>query len=108
MKIKRRTALPVRVSKPGYATRTVRMPFKQRRQVTVRLFRDSLQWTMYGANNRRTQAHADIKLRPPFKVVWSRGVGALDRVPRRRHRRASATSATTRATSTRSTCATAR
>jgi outer membrane protein assembly factor BamB len=81
VKIRRRTALPVRVSKPGYATRTVRMPFKQRRQVTVRLFRDALQWTMYGANNRRTQAHPDIKLRPPFKVVWSRGVGALVEFP---------------------------
>jgi outer membrane protein assembly factor BamB len=81
VKIKRRAALPVRVSKPGYATRTVRMPFKQRREVTVRLFRDALQWTMYGANNRRTQAHPDIKLRPPFKVVWSRGVGALVEFP---------------------------
>ena len=79
--IKRRTALPVRVSKPGYAARTVRMPFKQRRRVTVRLYRDALQWTMYGANNRRTQAPADIKLRPPFKVVWSRGVGSLVEFP---------------------------
>jgi outer membrane protein assembly factor BamB len=81
VKIKRRTALPVRVSKPGYATRTVRMPFKQHREVTVRLFRDALQWTMYGANNSRTQAHPDIKLRPPFRVVWSRGVGALVEFP---------------------------
>jgi outer membrane protein assembly factor BamB len=79
--IRRRTALPVRVSKPGYAARTVRMPFKQRRRVTVRLFRPALQWTMYGANERRTQAHPEIKLRPPFKVVWSRGLGALVEFP---------------------------
>ena len=57
------------------------MPFKRKREVTVRLYRDALQWTMYGANNRRTQAHADIKVRPPFKVVWSRGVGSLVEFP---------------------------
>ncbi|MEO5574893.1 MAG: PQQ-binding-like beta-propeller repeat protein [Gaiellaceae bacterium] len=81
VKIKRRTALPVRVSKPGYALKVVRMPFKQKREVTVRLYRDTLQWTMYGANNQRTQAPPDIKLRPPFKVAWSRGVGALIEFP---------------------------
>ena len=81
VKIKRRTALPVRVSKPGYAMRIVRMPFKQHRQVTIRLYRDSLQWPMYGANSHRTQAHGDIKLRPPFKVVWSRGIGTLIEFP---------------------------
>ena len=79
--IKRRTALPVRVSKPGYSARMVRMPFKQRRRVTVRLFRPDLQWTMYGANERRTQAPPDIKVRPPFKVVWSRGIGSLVEFP---------------------------
>jgi len=81
VKVKRRAAFPVRVSKPGYATRIVRMPFKQHREVTIRLYRDSLQWPMYGANERRTQAHGDIKLRPPFKVVWSRGVGTLIEFP---------------------------
>ena len=79
--IRRRTALPVRVSKPGYATRIVRMPFKQRRRVTVRLFRPDLQWTMYGANARRTQTQPDLKVRPPFKVVWSRGLGSLVEFP---------------------------
>ena len=81
VKLARRAALPVRASKPGYATRTVRMPFKRKREVTIRLFRDDLQWPMYGANDRRTQAHAAIELRPPFKVVWSRGVGALVEFP---------------------------
>jgi len=49
VKIKRRTALPVHVSKPGYGAKVVRLPFKRKRQVTVRLYRDALQWTMYGA-----------------------------------------------------------
>jgi outer membrane protein assembly factor BamB len=81
VKIRRRAALPVRVSKPGYELRIVRMPFKQRREVTVRIYRDSLQWPMYGANERRTQAPPEIKLRPPFKVVWSRGIGTLIEFP---------------------------
>jgi len=81
VKIKRRTALPVHVSKPGYGAKVVRLPFKRKRQVTVRLYRDALQWTMYGANNRRTQAPPDIKVRPPFRVVWSRGVGSLVEFP---------------------------
>jgi outer membrane protein assembly factor BamB len=81
VKVKRRAALPVRVSKPGYGMRTLRMPFKERRRVTIRLYRHSLQWPMYGANARRTQAHSDIKLRPPFKVVWSRGIGTLIEFP---------------------------
>ena len=81
VKIKRRAALPVRVSKPGYGAKVVRMPFKRKREVTVRLYRDALQWTMYGANYRRTQAPTDIKLRPPFRVVWSRGVGSLVEFP---------------------------
>jgi outer membrane protein assembly factor BamB len=81
LEIKRRTALPVRVSKPGYAQRVVRMPFRDRRQVTVRLYREALQWPLYGANARRTQAHPEIKLRPPFRVVWSRGLGALIEFP---------------------------
>ena len=49
VRIKHSTALEVRISKPGYATRTVRMPFKQRREVTARLYRKALQWTMFGA-----------------------------------------------------------
>jgi outer membrane protein assembly factor BamB len=81
VKIKRRTALEVRVSKPGYTTRTVRMPFRQKREVTVRVYRKSLQWTMFGGNARRTNAHPEIALRPPFKVVWSRGVGSLIEFP---------------------------
>lgn len=81
IRIKRRAALPVRVSKPGYAPKTVRMPFKRKREVTVRVYRDSLQWPMYGANSERTQAHEAIDLRPPFKVVWSRGIGTLIEFP---------------------------
>jgi outer membrane protein assembly factor BamB len=79
--LKRRTALEVQVSKPGYIPKTVRMPFRHRRAVTVKLYRRSLQWTMFGANPRRTSAHTDIKLRPPFRVAWTRGIGYLVEFP---------------------------
>ena len=81
VRIKQRTALEVRVSKPGYTTRTVRMPFRQKREVTVRVYRKALQWTMFGGNARRTNAHPEIGLRPPFRVVWTRGVGSLIEFP---------------------------
>jgi outer membrane protein assembly factor BamB len=81
VRLKRRTSLVVRVSKPGYIPLTVRLPFRQRREVTVKLYERSLQWTMFGANARRTSAHTDIKLRPPFRVAWSRGLGYLVEFP---------------------------
>jgi outer membrane protein assembly factor BamB len=81
VKIKRRTALEVRVSKPGYTTRSVRMPFRQKREVTIRLYQTALQWTTFGAGPRRTNAHPGIELRPPFRVVWSRGIGSLIEFP---------------------------
>ena len=79
--LRRRGAFPVRVSAPGYGLRTVRLPFRNRPLVAVRVYRPSLQWTMYGANARRTQAQDAITLRPPFHVVWSRGVGSLVEFP---------------------------
>ena len=47
----------------------------------VELYRPEYQWTMYGANLARTQAHPAIDLRPPFRVAWRRGVGALMEFP---------------------------
>src|SRR5688572_29811234 len=57
VRLKRRVSLQVRVSKPGYIPTTVRMPFGERRQLTVKLYNRALQWTMFGANARRTSAH---------------------------------------------------
>ena len=36
---------------------------------------------MYGAGPERTQAQAAIRLRPPFRIVWSRGLGSLVEFP---------------------------
>lgn len=81
LKLRRRASLPVRVSKAGYGTRSVRAQFRRSRRFTVRLFHPDRQWPMYGANVRRTQAHTGISLRPPFRVVWSRGLGSLVEFP---------------------------
>jgi outer membrane protein assembly factor BamB len=70
--------LKVLATAPGYAARTDRLRFGQRRFQVLRLYRPRLQWTMYGAGPRRTQTQTEIKLRPPFKVVWSRSLGFLE------------------------------
>ena len=36
---------------------------------------------MYGADPQRTQAQTEISVRPPFRVVWSRGLGTLIEFP---------------------------
>src|SRR5215207_7449098 len=54
VRLKRPAALEVRVSKPGYGTRTVRMPLGRKQRVTVRIYRGALQWTMFGGDARRS------------------------------------------------------
>jgi outer membrane protein assembly factor BamB len=79
--LRRRAPLVVALAADGYAARRLRLPFQRRRRVVVRLYRHALQWTMYGATPARTQAHPGIRLRPPFRVVWSRGLGSLIEFP---------------------------
>jgi outer membrane protein assembly factor BamB len=79
--LRRRAPLLVGVRARNYADKSVRMPFQKRRKVTVRVYRPALQWRMYGADLTRTQAQTEIQVRPPFKVVWSRGIGSLIEFP---------------------------
>jgi outer membrane protein assembly factor BamB len=79
--IRRRAALPVTISRRGYATRTVRLWFRQHPRSTARIYQPRLQWPMYGADPARTQTQSAIKLRPPFKTIWSRGLGSLIEFP---------------------------
>jgi outer membrane protein assembly factor BamB len=81
IRVPRRTALKTTVVAPGFAARTVREPFQRRRKVTVRIYRTDLQWPMYGASPARSQAQTTIRLRPPFRVVWSRGLGSMIEFP---------------------------
>jgi outer membrane protein assembly factor BamB len=79
--VRRRAALPVTISRRGYSTRTVRLWFRQHPRSTARIYQPRLQWPMYGAVPSRTQAQTAITLRPPFKRIWSRGLGSLIEFP---------------------------
>jgi outer membrane protein assembly factor BamB len=75
-----RRRLEVRVVAKGYTTVTRRLNFQRRRQ-TIRIYQPDLQWPLYGATKARTQAPTDIRLRPPFRLIWSRGLGHLIEFP---------------------------
>ncbi len=77
----RRAALVTTASKSGYGRRSVRLAFRTHPKSTMRIYRHSLQWPVYGAGPRRDQSHPAIKVRPPFRVVWSRGLGSLIEFP---------------------------
>ena len=101
VKIKRRAALPVRVSKPGYGQKVVRMPFKRKREVTVRLYRDA---SAVDDVRRQQPAHAGARRtsrcgrrsRSSGRAGSARSSSSPPSSPT-----ASPTSPTTRATSTR-------
>jgi outer membrane protein assembly factor BamB len=75
---RRRAVFHVRA--PGYSPERLRAR-AHGKPVVVRIYRPAFQWTMYGANLARTQAHPAIRLRPPFRVAWRRKVGALMEFP---------------------------
>jgi outer membrane protein assembly factor BamB len=77
----RRAALVTVASKPGYGRRAVRLPFRTHPQSTIRLYRGDLQWPVYGGGAARVQRRPAIRVRPPFRVVWSRGLDGLVEFP---------------------------
>src|SRR6185312_6683025 len=79
--VKRRSALVVKVKRRGYAPAAQRFQFRNHPLRTVRIYQPALQWTMYGVDPTRTQAQTSIRLKPPFKVVWSRGMAGLLEFP---------------------------
>jgi outer membrane protein assembly factor BamB len=81
LRLRRRAPLVVSVAATNYGPRSVRMPFQRRRRVVVRIYQPGLQWPMYGAGASRTQSHPAIGVRPPFRIVWSRGLGSLIEFP---------------------------
>jgi outer membrane protein assembly factor BamB len=64
----------------GFGTRAVHEQFGRRR-ATIRIYQASAQWPIYGATPSRTQAQSSIRLRPPFRTVWTRGLGTLIEFP---------------------------
>ena len=81
VRLARRAALVTEASKLGYDARTVRLPFRTHPKSTIRIFRRSLQWSLYGGDPARSQTQPQIRVRPPFRVVWSRGLGTLIEFP---------------------------
>lgn len=81
IRLNRRASLVVDVKRRGYAPAAQRVQFRNHPLHTIRVYQPSLQWTMYGANPNRTQAQPNIRLRPPFRVVWSRGMSGLLEFP---------------------------
>jgi outer membrane protein assembly factor BamB len=71
-----------RVDARGYTTAKVRARVQGRREpLVVEVYRPASQWPVYGATPARTQAHEEIRLRPPFRVAWSRGLQAIVEFP---------------------------
>jgi outer membrane protein assembly factor BamB len=71
----------VSVSRRGYAPARVSVNFQHSRWQTVDVYKPELQWPLYGATAARTQAPTQIRLHPPFRLVWSRGLGHLIEFP---------------------------
>ena len=71
----------VSVSKRGYGPARELVDFQRSRWQTVDVYQPDLQWPLYGATEARTQAPTEIRLRPPFRLVWSRGLGHLIEFP---------------------------
>ena len=71
----------VSVSRRGYGDARELVDFQRSRWQTVDVYQPELQWPLYGATEARTQAPTAIRLRPPFRVVWSRGLHQLIEFP---------------------------
>jgi outer membrane protein assembly factor BamB len=73
--------LTVAVRAPGYSPRAVPVAFRGGRKATIRIYRPALQWPLYGGDLARTGSQTRIGLRPPFRIVWSQGLGSLIEFP---------------------------
>ena len=76
-----RRDLTMTVGAAGFSSRTVFEQFSAFREVTIRIYRPDLQWPLYGATQARSQSQVHIRLRPPFKTVWSIALGGLLEFP---------------------------
>jgi outer membrane protein assembly factor BamB len=76
-----REPLHVGVSARGFTSRLLYENFRAYRKVMLRIYRPQLQWPLYGANATRTQSQTYIRLRPPFRSVWSVELGGLIEFP---------------------------
>jgi len=76
-----RTTLPTRVVARGYSPATAVVSFSRNPSYGFKLYHPALQWPLYGADPARTQARSQIHVRPPFRLLWSRGLDGLIEFP---------------------------
>lgn len=76
-----RHRISVRVTAPGYSPVSALLDFRHRSRQSIEVWQPNLQWPLYGADPARTQAQPHIKVRPPFRTVWTRNVGGLMEFP---------------------------
>jgi outer membrane protein assembly factor BamB len=81
LRVRRRASSVVAVRARGYSPVARRYSFRRRPFVRFRVYQPRLQWPLYGAVPTRTQAQTRIRVRPPFRIVWSRGIGTLIEFP---------------------------
>jgi outer membrane protein assembly factor BamB len=77
----RNATLRTRVTARGYPSEAAVVSYKRFPSYSFHLYKPSLQWPLYGADAARTQAQSGIRLRPPFRLLWSRGLGGLLEFP---------------------------
>lgn len=70
----------VRLEATGYIARKTRVS-AGRRALRLTLFKRASQWPIYGVTPSRAQVQEGLKLRPPFKQVWTRHFGGLLEFP---------------------------
>ncbi len=73
--------LEVAITARGFSPRTLVANFASDPAATFRIYQPRLQWPLYGATPQRTQAQTAIRLRPPFRTVWSVGLTNLIEFP---------------------------
>ncbi len=81
VKLAHRASLVTVAAKTGYGARAVRLSFRTRPKSTIKIYQRSLQWAIYGAGPNRSQSQPGMHVRPPYRVVWSRGLGTLIEFP---------------------------
>jgi len=81
IRVPHRRLLPVTIVAHGFARRTVLVDFSVKPDATLRIYRPDLQWPVYGVTAARSQAQTHIRLRPPFRTVWSLPMGGLIEFP---------------------------
>jgi len=74
-------AVRTRVSARGYQSAAATVSYRRFPRYSFRLYRPTVQWPVYGADAARTQSQSQIRLRPPFRLVWSRGLDTLIEFP---------------------------